>query len=166
MLQISVGLLALWLRMVGAMDHLERARLLFGDIARPDHFTDYRHCCECAEHDELLQSRDPQSIRCEDLGPAWDPMCFVTDDGFRYFFPGLVRLALEGTGETYFVGQLLFHLTSDGPRNRRWSSFSPTQRLYVAQLLEHLVETRAEEIDRNRDTDNILRAIEIWAEGS
>jgi hypothetical protein len=145
------------------MDLLEKAYGLFGDITRPAHFTDHGHCCECAEHDETLQRRDPESLEFEELSPAWDPMCFVTDEAFLYYFPALVRLALGGAGDTYYVGQLLFHLTTDGAKNRRWKSFSPIQRQYVVQLLEHLVETRAGEIDENRDTDNIFRAIEIWS---
>ena len=45
----------------------------------PDHFTDYTHCCECAEHDELLRARDRETLALEDVGNAgWDPICFVT----------------------------------------------------------------------------------------
>lgn len=146
------------------MDYIARATELFSAVERPEHFTHYQHCCECAEHDATLQQRDPQSLRYEDLNPGWDPICFVTDAGFRYYFPGLVRLALSGSADSYYLDQFLFHLTYDGPRNRRWQSFSPEQRRYVVQLLEHLLETSTVEIERNHDEESLLLAIEIWSE--
>jgi hypothetical protein len=49
----------------------------FAGCERPEHFTDFQHCCECAEHDELLRSRDLDTLRVEDVGnPGWDPLCF------------------------------------------------------------------------------------------
>jgi hypothetical protein len=30
----------------------------FGPCPRPEHFTNDKHCEECAEHDELLRNRD------------------------------------------------------------------------------------------------------------
>lgn len=145
------------------MDYIETAHQLFS-AARPEHFTDYQHCCECAEHDALLQSRDRDSLKHEDLPASWDATCFVTDTGFCYYFPALVRLAIEGRGSRYYLGQFLFHLTYDGTRNRRWQSFSVEQRRYVWRLLRHLLETRAEEIEQNQDADTLLLAIELWSD--
>ena len=143
----------------------ERAKLVFADVARPEHFTNYRHCCECAEHEAIFQARTPDSIGLEQLGtPSWDSMCFATDQAFKYYFPAMVRLALEGTGETYFLDQFLFHLVGDGPRNRRWTSFSTDQRRYVVEVLEALLAARAAEIDQNLDSDSILKALEIWSD--
>lgn len=147
------------------MKLIEIAERLFGDVPRPEHFTDYRHCCECAEHDETFRAHTPGSIGPDELGsPAWDPLCFATEEAFRYFFPALVRLALQGTGERYYLSQFLFHLIRDGRRNSRWKAFSPQQRLFVVEVLENLLEEKAEEIDNNRDSDAILNAIEIWSE--
>lgn len=62
----------------------------FGAVPRPEHFTDFTHCCECAEHDEALRSRDRASLRIEDVGnPGWDPLCFCSAEGIAYFFPAL-----------------------------------------------------------------------------
>lgn len=146
------------------MDLLDKAHQVFGAVERPEHFTDHEHCCECAEHDETLRSHDPQSIGFNELRPGWDPICFVTHEGLQYYFPALARLALQGTGDTYFVDQLVFHMILDGRRNDRWKAFTPAQRRYVVELLEHLVETRAEEIERNGDTDSVFHAIEIWSD--
>ena len=72
------------------MDLVREAMALFGSTPRPDHFTDYRHCCECAEHDETLRKQTLESLGCEHLNPAWDPLCFISPEGFQYFFPGII----------------------------------------------------------------------------
>lgn len=148
----------------GMMDLLAEAEELFGSTPRPEHFTNYRHCCECAEHDETLRNATPETLSYESVRPGWDPLCFVSPQGFQYYFPALVRLALEGEGDTYFIDQLVFHLELDGSNNERHVAFSPLQRSYVVKLLNHLLETRSEEIEQNLDADALLRTIAIWEE--
>ena len=143
---------------------LEEAMELFGGTPRPEHFTDYTHCCECAEHDETLRNETIETLSYEHVRPGWDPLCFITPEGFQYFFPALVRLATEGSAETYFIDQLIFHLELDGARNARYLKFTPEQRDYVVRLLSNLVETRADEIEANLDSDAIFRAMDIWSE--
>lgn len=143
------------------MDYLEEAAVLFGDTPRPAHFTDYRHCCECAEHDATLRAQTPATLDQDHLRPGWDPMCFITPEGFQYYFPALVRLALD---DSYFIDQLVFHLELDGKGNRRFLQFTPAQRDFVVRLLGHLIDTRADEIEDNFDADALLRTIDIWAQ--
>lgn len=144
------------------MNFFPQARELFGNVPRPDHFTNHEHCCECAEHDATLRNETPDTLAYEKLQPGWDPFCFVTPAGFQYYFPALVRLALEGSGHEYFIDRLLFHLEYDGDNNARYLQFSPQQRDYVVRLLHHLVDTRAGEIEANCDSDALFRVIEIW----
>jgi len=143
---------------------LKEATELFGSAPRPTHFTNHTHCCECAEHDETLRKETVETLSYDCVRPGWDPLCFISPEGFHYYFPALVRLALEGAGETYFIGQLVFHLELDGKRNSRYLKFTPEQRSYVVRLLHSLVETRADEIEENLDTDALFRTIEIWDE--
>ncbi len=150
-----------------AAELIAEAKVLFGDVPRPDNFTDFEHCCECAEHDETLQAHTPDTIGYAELGtPGWDPVCFATPEAYKYYFPAFVRLALEGSDDTYYLDQFLFHLTYDGPRNEHWRSFTAPQRKYVENLLAHLFETKAEEIDWNFDADDLLRAIELWSQAA
>lgn len=135
---------------------------LFGNVPRPEHFTDYTHCCECAEHDNTLRGATVETLSFDAVRPGWDPLCFISPEGFQYYFPALVRLALEGAGDTWFVDQLVFHLELDGKRNARYLQFTPAQRRFVVRLLHHLVETRTDEIEENFDADALFRAIEIW----
>jgi hypothetical protein len=49
------------------MNWVEHAKQLF-KVPKPEHFTNYRHCCECAEHDATLLAHDVDSIGIEQLG--------------------------------------------------------------------------------------------------
>jgi hypothetical protein len=146
---------------------LEAIQRAFADCPRPDHFTEYTHCCECAEHDEVLRSRDVQTLRIEDVNnPGWDPICFVSVQGFAYYLPALARFALKAPADQqgWYGGQLLFHLRLDGPGNERVRACTSDQRKSVVGLLQHLVETRAELVDNYGCSDDIFRVIEYWSD--
>jgi len=150
-------------------DILQKVELAFAGCHRPDHFTDYAHCEECAEHDEVLRSRDVDTLKIEDVGcPGWDPICFTTSEGFRYYFPALARLALTESdyAHGWYGTQLLFHLRGDGRKNRRFLACTPEQRLAIVQFLRHLVETRAALADSHCSTDDLFQALEIWSDDS
>jgi len=144
---------------------IDAVRSAFAGESRPEHFTDYRHCCECAEHDALLVSRDLDSLRLEDVNNAgWDSICFATAEGFRYYLPALVRLAFESAAtEDWYLPQLLFHLTYDGPQNRRVMSCTAVQQRAIAAVLWHEVETHPALIVHYGIEDDLQRALEIWS---
>jgi len=148
---------------------LRTVKEAFATCRRPAHFTNYTHCEECAEHDELLRSRDSDSLSFDDVGnPGWDPICFVSPEGFSYYFPALARLALDGSDRTHdwYGSQLFFHLCYDGRQNSRFLACTPEQRRAVTALLRHLVETRAELADSHLATDDLFQALEIWSDES
>jgi hypothetical protein len=94
----------------------------FADVARPDHFTDFRHCSECADHDQTLCSRTVTTIRRDDLGnQGWDPIGFSKEQGWAYYLPALARFAIVPTvwpGRDPYVVLLASHLSWNGPDNR------------------------------------------------
>jgi hypothetical protein len=146
-------------------DVLEAVHAAFGSIERPEHFTDYEHCCECAEHDALLLARDRETLTIEDVGSqGWNPITMATPEGFAYYLPALARLALQPlpAGRDWYGYIILFELRRDGPRNDRWRFCSPDQRASVALLLEHLYETRGQEIASYDCENELLEALEIW----
>jgi hypothetical protein len=145
------------------MNWLEESKALFA-IPRPEHFTDYRHCEECFEHDQTLLNATLDGIGREELGnPGWDPLCFVGPEGLIYYFPALVRLCLESDEEWSYIGQFLFHLIYDGPQNRHVRAFSEAQRDFVVRFLNHLLETRTELISLYGEDDQLLTALRIWS---
>lgn len=138
----------------------------FADVARPAHFTDYLHCSECAEHDEVLRGHDRQTLRPEHVdNAAWDPMCFCSPEGKAYYMPTLVRFALgrPREGRSPYWEQLLFHLEGDGPRHALIAACSKAQREAMATFLAHLLETRAAPIADFGMTDAALRTYSWWA---
>jgi hypothetical protein len=147
------------------MDWKTQAKLIFNET-KPLHFTNYQHCCECAEHDETLVAHDRDSIGLEQLGsPSWDPLCFSSAEGLIYYMPALIRLTLDTIGnprETY-LDQMLFHLIRDGNDNTLVCACSKEQRDFIAKFLEYLIDNYSAQIDAAVfSTDDILRAHEIW----
>jgi hypothetical protein len=144
---------------------IEAVRHAFAAEPRPEHFTDYTHCCECAEHDALLASRDLDRLRLEDVNNAgWDPICFATAEGFRYYLPALVQLALtSATSGDWYLPQFLLHLIGDGPQNRRVMCCTAAQQRAIAAVLWHVVETQPALVVRHGIEDDLQRALEIWS---
>lgn len=128
----------------------------FRGAPRPEHFTDYRHCEECAEHDSTLRAHTRESISVRELGnPGWDPVCFLTDEGFRYYLPALARLALA-TGNDSYLDQFLFHLN----QSRRLKTFSLEQKDAISTFLKHLREAKFGDLEQelySHAIDDLLR---------
>jgi hypothetical protein len=49
------------------MDWIQEAKRLFNG-PKPVHSTNYRHCCEYAEHDDTLMTADVDTIGLQQLG--------------------------------------------------------------------------------------------------
>ncbi len=144
---------------------INEATELLGKVARPEHFTDYKHCCECAEHDATLTAFTPDTITREALGHAgWDPMTFATDTAFRYYLPALIRMALTKEGDDYYIDQFLSQIIRDGPRNSRWVACTSEERSVVRKTLHTLLEERTKEVDTWLDADRLMQAIDIWSD--
>ena len=143
------------------LDAVEQA---FRSRVRPEHFTNYNHCDECEEHDELLRSRDIHTLTIKDVGNiGWDPICFVSPDGFADYFPALARLALAQPDEVGWYGtQLLFHLSSDSAQERIWAC-TPDQRNAVYAYPHHLLETRRDIARMYMCDDDLLDTIALWS---
>jgi len=145
-----------------SLEHIGEA---FASAARPEHFTDRAHCCECAEHDDLLRSRDVDSLKVGDVGnPGWDPICFATNEGFSYYFPALARLALADPTYEYgwYFEQLLFHLTYEGSTNRRLLAATSRQREAVVLLLRHVQATRHALVTEHNCERELQQALTTW----
>lgn len=146
---------------------LHAVHLAFAGCSRPEHFTDFTHCEECAEHDDLLRSRDLDTLCLEDIGnPGWDPICFISPAGFAYYLPALLRLALAEPDHAHdwYGSSLFFHLCLDGKQNARLLACTPAQRRVVVEFLCHLAETRAALIDASLCTEELLQAMELWCD--
>lgn len=144
---------------------IAQTKQAFSDAARPEHFTDYSHCEECQEHNDLLRSRDLDTLKIEDVGnPGWNPISFTTPEAFRYYLPALMRLSLAEPpyGFGWYLPLLLFKLTYDGAQSRHLQFCSRQQRRAVAAFLKYVAESRRERVIEEGCTDELLRAIGLW----
>jgi len=101
----------------------------FSKYERPLDFINASHCCECAEHFAALLDVPVGQLRQEHVGDgAWDPTCFLTPDAFRYYLPGMCRIA---TADRYWLEML-------APRLSLWyvDSLDATDRVALKKLLE------------------------------
>ncbi len=145
------------------MDWVQEAKRIFA-ATKPEHFTNYGHCEECAEHDQTLKNSDVDRIGLDELGnPGWDPICFCSDEGKKYYMPAFIRLSLETVHGDYYLGQLLFHLEGDGEDNALFLSCSTEQRQFIASFITYMIHRYADQVDSNCYTDNALRVHEIWS---
>jgi len=144
---------------------LEIVEAAFIDVAKPEHFTNYLHCEECEEHDQTLLLHDRETLTVAQVNnQGWDPICFCTPRGKAYYMPSLVRFALAESTEKVspYWQQLLFHLEGDGSNNALIAHCTGPQREAIAAFLQHLVETRASEVERHHSTDELLRVHGYW----
>lgn len=134
----------------------------FGDVKKPEHFTNYTHCEECAGHDELLRARDKETLRIEDVGNiCWQPISVCTAEGFAYFLPALARMALsEPTYEYGWYGDTLEILLSSSEKFLAYCNRA--QRLAVADFLDHLNVSRASLKDRGTDDARMSATAATW----
>jgi len=149
------------------MDWIQQAKQLF-QMPKPEHFTNYRHCCECAEHDATLLACDVDSISLQQLGnPGWDPLCFVSPEGFLFYLPALIRITLDTMAKPQerYLDQFLFHLIRDGKDHDLVRACSPEQRAFIAGFLEYVIDQYAAEITECTYADDILKAYDIWRVG-
>ena len=151
------------------MDWKEQAKIVF-NVPKPGRFGNSQHCCECAEHEETLLTSDVDSIGLPQLGnPGWDPLCFSSSEGLIYYMPALVRLTVDtiDNPQEVYLDQMLFHLIKDGERNSLVSACDESQRQFIADFLEYLIENHSGPIEAGAFTsDDILRAHEIWSPSS
>ncbi len=151
---------------------IQTAKRLFA-LPKPEHFTNYWHCCECAEHDETLLAHDLDSIGLKQLGnPGWDPICFSSATGLLYYMPALVRLTLQtlSSPRVAYLDQFLFHLH----RSDLLDAANLQQRQFIVAFLEYLIDQEHEEmsgmnvrsqfhLDLEDYADDLLDVLQTWS---
>ncbi|MFZ6752812.1 hypothetical protein ACO0KY_05480 [Undibacterium sp. Dicai25W] len=138
----------------------------FGNVPRPEHFTNFEHCSECLEHDQTLLSCEREALGRDHVGtPGWDPVTFCKPVAKAYLFPALARIALTGQDEKYdwYPFQLLNHLYSGYQYNDFYLYCDPRQRQAIAAFLWHMIDRHAKTIDSYNAADEFIRCHELWS---
>ena len=145
------------------MDWISEANKLFS-MEKPDSFTNFNHCDECFEHNETLVNSSIDEIGLAELGnPAWDPICFCSAEGKKYYTPAFVRLCLETVDDDFYFDQFLFHLEVDGENNSYFTACSTEQRAFLAKFVAYMIETHSDKLEAFFCADQALRAYQIWS---
>lgn len=148
---------------MGTIDWQDRALELFPAV-RPQHFTNFRHCCERAEHDKTLRNSDVHKIGLGELGnPGWDPLCFCEPEGLLYYTPAMIRLSLDTVDDEFYFSQMLFHLDYGGADNRLLNACSDAQRTFIVDFVHHMILQYPEQLDAGFDQDVALRVSDNWS---
>lgn len=113
----------------------------FGNAQKPEQFMEYAGDPESTEHNELLQTRDRETLRIEDVGNiCWQPISACSPEGMAYYMPALARLALAEPSNAFgrYGDTLLIHLSTSALDKGFHQFCSQEQRLAIAMLLKHL----------------------------
>lgn len=146
------------------MDWEVQAKHLFL-IDKPEHFTNFTHCEECAEHDETLKNATIDSIGVAELGnPGWDPICFCNAQGKKYYTPAFIRLSLDTVDGEFYFGQYLFHLSYDKRQSDYFQSCTNEQRRFLAAFIQHMIQTFPSQLESNFCAEDAFGAYEVWSE--
>ncbi len=115
---------------------LEEAKKIFA-TTRPENFGNFDHCQECAEYNQILKSKDLDSISLGDLEPH-SPMSFYSDVGKKFYMPALIRICLENPDEHFYFSDLLYILEGNGKGNSLFTSCNEEQREFVGNFIEFI----------------------------
>lgn len=144
----------------------------FARVRKPQHFTDFEHCSECKQHDDLLRSRSRTTIQLSDVdNPGWNPINFLTPEGFCYYLPALAKLALAPGGEGFLTDLAPFHLC-DALYLKKAKQYHPwltvlndEHRHAILQFVEHVATTRRHIMEHyGAQPEELDRAVAFWEE--
>ena len=125
----------------------------FAGVARPALFIRGTCGCEeCVEHNATMAAFDPKDLPLDALdNPGWNPICFASDEAFKYLIPGLTRLVFKHP-EDYFW-QYLVNLNG----TERMACLSVRQAAALLSVLSVLDEAHSRTIDDGCGRDEFLQ---------
>ncbi|MFC1684177.1 DUF6714 family protein [Pseudomonadota bacterium] len=141
----------------------------FSECKRPDHFTNYLHCDECNEHDQTMRSATLETLDSKHLGCAgWAPFSFLTEEGFAYYMPRILELAITGKDNAHgelFLNDILFNLTPTDEYNR-FKHYTIEQSRSVLNALRYAKDNFLDELMDYAAEGDLDNAIAYWQDAA
>ena len=122
----------------------------FAESERPEQFTCMDGDFECMDAEKLWQARTPESLQFSDIYEtlSW-PDNELLEEGWLYYFPGFVRVALENakntSGDSPPCERLVFYMLWE--HCRLHDACSDSQRKIVSKLVDYLLSQHIEPCD-------------------
>jgi hypothetical protein len=134
---------------------------------RPDHFTKFDHCPECAEHDESLRDLELNEIGPTQVGHrGYGPISFLTAEALAYCMPRFLEMVLmdekNNQGDD-FIGDLILHLVPTENFDR-FSGYTSKELTAVLDTLDYIYESMQGVVKRNSIERELEDAILYWSE--
>lgn len=138
----------------------------FEGIERPEHFTNFTHCEECAEHDETLRAKTREALTRQDLGTlGWNPITFCHLEAKAYLFPRLARELLAEPDNTYgWYGPEFISLVYRPLEDNDFRKYChDQQRAVVLALILYVIESRASLVESYFCAEDFLACHQEWS---
>ena len=133
---------------------------------RPDHFTKFDHCPECAEHDESLRSLGLNEIGPIQVGHSgYGPISFLTAEALAYCMPRFLEMVLMDENNDQgddFIGDFIWHLAPTEDFDR-FSGYTNKERTAVLDTLDYIYESMHGVVKRNSVERELEDAILYWS---
>ncbi len=98
-----------------------------------------------------------ESLSRSSLGyPGWNPVSFVTSEGYRYYLPAIARIALNLKDGSEYLDQFANDL-----RDELFVAFNAEQRSALAAFLEYIRSSRESDIRSFLRPSEILEQFDI-----
>jgi hypothetical protein len=144
-----------------------RIEAAFRNVRRPATFT-VCHCDECSAFDELLKTRDYQTLNEADINMS---LCLMSPEGLAYWTPALVRLCLTHDRDdgweacNHFIDQepgLALPLNAFPVQHPRFASLNAEQTFLILEFLSYIEEAwyAQNQLETPRE---LARAIRNWS---
>lgn len=150
---------------------IETGNLLFENVERPMHFQNIADGDpEAIDHDASLQKIIGRQLSLQDVGNlGYTPITQLTPEGMQYFFPSLVKLALDlELKDLEGVEQYLFSFIiqiMDGPTDERFSLFTLRQREYVNKVIEFIEKNYMIFVKEECFDEDFYQTKAVWLDG-
>lgn len=137
----------------------------FSSFKRPKHFTNYKHCEECAEHDETMLSCQLSNLGPNEVGqPCWSPLPFLTEKALGYVMPRLIELAVSNSpnkdGDS-FIFDFLLTITPN-KKHDRFASYNKDQCDCIRNALQYIYTDLHDVSVEGCFEEELKNAIKLW----
>lgn len=145
---------------------IAQAYKAFGEFDKPIHSTNYQHCEECNEYDELLRDVKRANLSVEQIGTVcWGPVAFLLPEAMAYYMPRFIELAVENADNKENDPYIVQFINQIG-LNRNRESFSLFREIHVSlvfQALTYINENYREIVEYECWEDELDKSIIEWS---